>query len=170
VTDGLEFFYDRFILSFGQGDQAEILRKIREATGGALDVLRRAGAAPVPRRGTAVGLWAAAGLLAALLFVRRHVRGTPWRTRGLTPASAAYRRLQKALHRLGAPLTPASVPAETLGAAVALGPQAARPAEAIICAYVRESFGGLAAADGEEDRLRGLFEEFRVAARRLPTQ
>jgi transglutaminase-like putative cysteine protease len=170
VTDGLEFAYDRFILSFGQGDQAEILRKIREATGGALDVLRRAGAAPVWRRGTAVGLWVAGGLLAVLFFVRRRARGTPWKTRGLAPASAAYRRLQKALHRLGAPLTPASVPAETLAVAVALGPHAARPAEAIIRAYVRESFGGLAAADGEEDRLRGLFKEFRVAALRLPAQ
>jgi hypothetical protein len=170
VTDGLEFAYDRFILSFGQGDQAEILRKIREATGGALDVLRRTGAAPVRRRGMAVGLWVAAGFLAVLFFVRRRVRGTPWKTRGLAPASAAYRRLQKALHRLGAPLTSASVPAETLAAAVVLGPHAARPAKAIIRAYVRESFGGLAAADGEEDRLRGLFKEFRVAAHRLPAQ
>ena len=41
VTDGLEFFYDRFILSFGQGDQVELLRKIREAAGGGLDLLRR---------------------------------------------------------------------------------------------------------------------------------
>ena len=42
MTDGLEFFYDRFILSFGQGDQVELLRRIREAAGGAFDVLRRA--------------------------------------------------------------------------------------------------------------------------------
>ncbi len=37
VTDGLEFFYDRFILSYGQGDQVELLRQIREATGAALE-------------------------------------------------------------------------------------------------------------------------------------
>jgi hypothetical protein len=168
VTDGLEFFYDRFILSFGQGDQAELLRRIREATGGALDLLHRAGAAPALRRGPATGAAVAALLLAALVFLGRRLRGARWRTRGLEPASAAYRRLQKALHRLGAPLTPASVPAETLAAATALGPGAARPAEAIVRAYVRESFGGLAAADGEERRLRELLDEFRGAAGRFP--
>ncbi|MGA7991038.1 MAG: DUF3488 and transglutaminase-like domain-containing protein, partial [Thermoanaerobaculia bacterium] len=45
VTDGVEFFYDRFVLSFGQSDQAEMLRRIREATGGAAAVLRDWGAA-----------------------------------------------------------------------------------------------------------------------------
>ena len=33
VTDGIEFFYDRFVLSFGQSDQAEMLRRLREVTG-----------------------------------------------------------------------------------------------------------------------------------------
>ena len=170
VTDGLEFFYDRFILSFGQGDQAELLRRLREAAGGALDLLRTAGAAPLLRRGPAIGIAAAALLLAVFVFFGRRMRGVSWRTRGLEPASAAYRRLQKALRRLGAPLTPASVPAETLAAAAALGPRAARPAEAIVRAYVRESFGGLAAADGEEHRLRELLDEFRAAAGRVRAQ
>ena len=96
------------------------------------------------------GVTAGVALLLMLVFFRRRLGGARWRTRGLAPASAAYRRLQKALHRSGAPLTPASVPAETLAAAAALGPRAARPAEAIVRAYVRESFGGLAAAEGEE--------------------
>ena len=103
------------------------------------------------------------------LFGRRP-RGARWGTRGLAPASAAYRRLQKVLRRAGAPLTPASVPGETLAAAAALGPRAARPAEAIVSAYVRESFGGLAAADGEEVRLQELLDEFRGAAKRLRAQ
>lgn len=166
VTDGLEFFYDRFVLSFGQGDQAELLRKLREAAGDTLSALRRAGVSPFLLRLPAVGLAAAALLLASLVLLGRRVRGVSWKTRGLAPASAAYRRLQKALRRLGAPLTPASVPAETLAAAAAIGPAAARPAEAIVRAYVRESFGGLAPAPGEESRLRALLDEFRGAAGR----
>ena len=170
VTDGLEFFYDRFILSFGQGDQVQLLRKIREAAGGALDVLRRArGAKGLPRR-EAAGVAAAVLLLVALVFLGRRLRGARWGTRRLAPASAAYRRLQKALHRAGASLTPASVPGETLAAAAALGPRATRSAEAIVRAYVRESFGGLAAADGEEVRLRELLDEFREAAKRFRAQ
>ncbi len=170
VTDGLEFFYDRFVLSFGQGDQAEILRKLREAAGSALSGLRRAGrGARVLLLGfplTAFVLAAAACALGAILF--RRLAGPRWRTRGLPPASASYRRLQKSLHRLGAPLGPASVPAETLAAAAAFAPAAVRPAEAIVLAYVRESFGGLSPAAGEEGRLRVLLEEFRQAARRVP--
>ncbi|HMA28717.1 MAG TPA: DUF3488 and transglutaminase-like domain-containing protein [Thermoanaerobaculia bacterium] len=169
VTDGLEFFYDRFILSFGQGDQVELLRKIRESAGGALDALRRAGGTTRLPSGPAAGV--AGGLLVlALVFLGRRLRGVRWGARGLAPASAAYRRLQRALHRAGAPLTPASVPGETLAAAMALGPRAARPAEAIVRAYVRESFGGLATREGEEARLRALLDEFRDAARRVRAQ
>jgi hypothetical protein len=166
VTDGLEFFYDRFVLSFGQGDQAELLRKLRDAAGGVLSALRRAsgGLGPFLRRLPVAPLMAAIFLLVSLVLLGRRALGVSWKTRGLAPASAAYRRLQKALHRLGAPLTPASVPAETLAAAAALGPAAARPAEAIVHAYVRESFGGLAPEPGEEGRLRALFDEFRGAA------
>ncbi|HEX7615973.1 MAG TPA: DUF3488 and transglutaminase-like domain-containing protein [Thermoanaerobaculia bacterium] len=172
VTDGLEFFYDRFVLSFSQGDQAEILRRLREAAGGALSALRHAGGgvSPFLRRVPAAALAAAALLMAVLALLGRRALGVSWETRGLAPASAAYRRLQKALHRLGAPLSPASVPAETLAAAEALGPAAARPAEAIVRAYVRESFGGLAPAPGEEDRLKALLGEFRGAADRSRAQ
>ena len=168
VTDGLEFFYDRFVLSFGQGDQAEILRMLREAAGSALSAVLRAGAGVSPFFGrlSAAALVASAFLLASLMFLGRRVLRVSWKTRGLAPASAAYRRLQKALHRLGAPLLPSSVPAETLAAAATLGPAAARPAEAIVRAYVRESFGGLAPAPGEDGRLRGLLDEFHEAAGR----
>ncbi|MFI5119539.1 MAG: DUF3488 and DUF4129 domain-containing transglutaminase family protein [Thermoanaerobaculia bacterium] len=166
VTDGLEFFYDRFILSFGQGDQVELLRRIREAAAGALDVLRRARGMKGLARREAAGVAAAALLLVALAYFGRRLRGAGWGTRGLAPASTAYRRLQKALRRSGAALTPASVPGETLAAAALLGSRAVRPAEAIVRSYVRESFGGLAAADGEEVRLKELLEEFRAAVKR----
>ncbi|MCM3875900.1 MAG: DUF3488 and transglutaminase-like domain-containing protein [Thermoanaerobaculia bacterium] len=168
VTDGLEFFFDRFVLSFGQGDQAELIRRLRDVAGGALSALRRAGSgmSPFLLRLPAAALAAAALLLVFLVFLGRRALGISWKTRGLAPASGAYRRLQKALHRLGAPLTPASVPQETLAAAAALGPAAAKSAEAIVRAYVRESFGGLASAPGEEVRLRALLDEFRAAAGR----
>ena len=170
VTDGLEFFYDRFILAFGQGDQVDLLRRIREAAGGAIEVLRRVGRAKGLPLIPAAGVAGALLVLAVFVLVGRRLRGARWGTHGLAPASAAYRRLQKALHRAGAPLTPASVPGETLSAAAALGPRAARPAEAIVRAYVRESFGGLTAADGEKVRLRELLDEFRGAVKRLRAQ
>ncbi|HSB62671.1 MAG TPA: DUF3488 and transglutaminase-like domain-containing protein [Thermoanaerobaculia bacterium] len=170
VTDGLEFFYDRFILSFGQGDQVELLRRIREAAGSALDVVRRAREAKGVPSGPVAGATAVVLLLVALVFFGRRLGGPRWGTRGLGPASTAYRRLQRALHRAGAPLTPASVPAETLAAAASFGNRAARPAEAIVRAYVRESFGGLAGAEGEDVRLKALLDEFREAAKRLRAQ
>ena len=170
VTDGMEFFYDRFVLSFGQSDQAELLRRIREAAGGLAAGLRNVGA----RLGTPLAhltggrAWAAAAgiaLLVALLvlIVRRLLSRARFGTRGLPPASAAYRRLQKALHRRGAPLTPSSAPAETLAAASKFGPAAAAPAAAIVGAYVRESFGGFSASEEERTKLQESLERFRSA-------
>ncbi len=170
VTDGVEFFYDRFVLSFGQSDQAEMLRRIREASGGVAAALRGLGAllgGPLARV-TGGRAWAGAAVLAAFgalaaLALRRLLARARFGTRGLPPASAAYRRLQKALHRRGAALTPSSAPAETLAAASKFGPAAAAPAAAIVGAYVRESFGGFSASEEEVERLTGLLERFRSA-------
>ena len=171
VTDGIEFFYDRFVLSFGQSDQAEMLRRLREATGGAAQALKGAGAAAGAALARLTGgrAWAGAGAIALLaavvaLALKRFLSRARFGTRGLPPASAAYRRLQKALHRRGAPLTPSSAPAETLAAAERFGPAAQQPAEAIVRAYVRESFGGFSASEEETAKLKGLLERFREAA------
>jgi hypothetical protein len=171
VTDGIEFFYDRFVLSFGQGDQAEMLRRLREAMGGAAEALKGAGAAIGGALGRFTGrrAWVGVGAIAILaalvaLAIRRLLSRARFGTRGLPPASAAYRRLQKALHRRGAPLTPSSAPAETLAAAARFGPEASRPAEAIVGAYVRESFGGFSASEEETAKLKELLERFREAA------
>ncbi len=170
VTDGIEFFYDRFVLSFGQSDQAEMLRRMREALGGVGAVLRQALGAVTGALGRLPGPrgWAGAALLAAALALlalalRRLLSRARFATRGLPPASAAYRRLQKALHRRGAPLTPSSAPAETLAAASNFGPAAAAPAAAIVQAYVRESFGGFSASEEERARLQESLERFRSA-------
>ena len=171
VTDGIEFFYDRFVLSFGQSDQAEMLRRLREAMGGAAEALKSAGAAvgaTLSRLGAGLAWAGAAGIaLLSTLFaltLRRFLSRARFGTRGLPPASAAYRRLQKALHRRGALLTPSSAPAETLAAAEKFGPAAQRPAEAIVRAYVREAFGGILASEEEGEMLRELLELFREAA------
>ncbi len=170
VTDGVEFFYDRFVLSFGQSDQVEMLRRIREATGGAAAALKSAGAAARNALARATGgrVWAGAAALALLTALlaaalRRFLSRARFGTRGLPPASAAYRRLQKALHRRGAALTPSSAPAETLEAAAKFGPGASQPAEAIVRAYVRESFGGFSASEDESMALNELLERFRSA-------
>ena len=162
MTDGIEFFYDRFVLSFGQSDQAEMLRRLREVTGQAGDVLRAAfgGIGRTLARaagGQRCGRERPRSSLLVLLLplaIRRLLSRARFGTRGLPPASAAYRRLQKALHRRGAPLTPSSAPAETLAAAEKFGPAAQRPAEAIVHAYVRESFGGFSASEEEESGSR----------------
>jgi hypothetical protein len=147
-----------------------MLRRIREATGGAFGTLRRAGAAFARAAGRLTGgrVWAAfalAAVCAVLLALagRRVLSRARFGTRGLPPASAAYRRLQKALHRRGAALTPSSAPAETLAAAGRFGPAAQRPAEAIVGAYVRESFGGISASEEEREKLKEHLERFRSA-------
>ena len=168
VTDGVEFFYDRFVLSFGQSDQAEMLRSLREATGRAGAALKAAfgGVGGALARIAGGSAWRGAGvlaLLAALVAVaaRRFLSRTRFKTRGLPPASAAYRRLQKALHRRGAPLTPASAPAETLAAAGRFGLAAQQPAAEIVGAYVKESFGGFSASE-EEEESSGTLDRFRA--------
>jgi hypothetical protein len=168
AADAVEFFYDRYVLSFGQMDQVELIRLVREAGSVLADAARRAAAnvrealrsfvgGRVP---SAAALPVLLALLAvtALLLVRRQ-RLRPWRTRGLTPASAAYRRLQRALESRGARLTPASAPAETLAAARKFARPALGPAEEIVEAYLRESFGGLGRA--EDEKLRELLKQLR---------
>ena len=92
-------------------------------------------------------LLAAAAAAAGLLLLRRGaVGGGGFGTRGLPPASAAYRRLQQRPARRGADLTPASAPSETLASADRLG--AGRISREIVGAYVAESFGGRPTPDG----------------------
>jgi hypothetical protein len=106
-------------------------------------------------------------LLLALLGVAAALRARfdAFRTQGLPPASAAYRRVQKALSRRGARLTPAAAPAETLEAAARFGPGARGAAAEIVRAYARESFGGKTADGSEAAKLAELFRQFRESIR-----
>lgn len=170
LTDGLEFAYDRYILSFSQGDQLDLVQRLRATASGLTDSARAAGRAIRDAvSGTRLGAWIALpigmGLLVLAVLLTRVVRGLPWRTRGLAPGSAAYRRLQRHLVRRGASLTPASAPGETLEAAVEFGAGVARPARTVVEAYARESFGGRPLAPSEVARVEASVLAVRDALR-----
>jgi len=170
LTDGLEFAYDRYILSFSQGDQLDLVQRLRATASGLTDSARAAGRAiRAAVSGTRLGAWIALpigmGLLALAVLLARIVRGLPWRTGGLAPGSAAYRRLQRQLVRRGASLTPASAPGETLVAAAEFGAGVAAPARAVVEAYARESFGGRPLAPSEIARLEASVLAVRDALR-----
>ena len=112
------------------------------------------------RRSTLLVLALAAAGVAGLLLLRLTRSGGGFGTRGLPPASAAYRTLQRVLRRQGADLTPASAPSETLASADRLG--AGRISREIVGAYVAESFGGRPTPESEVARLGGLLRELRA--------
>lgn len=171
LLENLEFLYGRYVLGFAQADQAILARLLQEAAEGATRTargiartLRSAGGAPWVLLLSLVLVSAVAALAVALLL-RRWRGPSGFRTRGLPPASAAYRRLQRALRRRGADLTPASAPAETLASADRFGVGA--PSKEIVRAYLAESFGGRATSLPEAARLDALLSELR---RRRPSR
>jgi protein-glutamine gamma-glutamyltransferase len=175
VTDGVEFLYDRFILSFGQGDQIELIRRLREAAGTFADVLKK-GIATLrafrlhgpSRSWRAVAIFAASALAVLaliLLSLWRFGFGFRFGRPAVPPASAAYRRLQRLLRRRGRVLTPSSAPSETLAAAATFGEPAKRLSREIVLAYIEESFGGREAGPAKERRLNFLVNEVKSAIR-----
>lgn len=176
IADGVEFFFDRFILGFSQNDQVELIRRAREAVETVAEAARQAsallrgfaasltGAGPRP---DALLLASLVALLAAGLgfVLRRALSG--FGTRGLAPASAAYRKLQRVLARHGARLTAAAAPADTLAAASSFGPAAKAPAERIVLAYVRESFSAEPSDSSEVAAVRESLRAFRASMRRV---
>lgn len=170
VFENLEFLYGRWVLGFAQADQETIARLVRdgaesvaEAARRTVDALKAAAAGGAPAKALIVLLAGAVALGAALLVRRLAQRAGGFGTRGLPPASAAYRRLQKVLRGWGADLTPTSAPAETLASADRLG--AGRVSREIVRAYVAESFGGRPTPAGEDERLRALLRELRATRR-----
>jgi hypothetical protein len=174
LTDGAEFLFDRFVLGYSQSDQVEMMQRAREAAGAVAEAARDALAAvrgvvrSLAAFGRGAGRFVLPGvallLLAALaLLLRRSL--DLYRTTGLSPASAAYRRLQKALAGRGACLTPAAAPGETLAAAASFGPSARAPSEKIVLAYVRESFSGQSDREPNAELLEQWLREFRSSLR-----
>lgn len=165
VFENLEFLYGRYVLGFAQADQATIAGLVRDGVSAVSEAARKAAgrlrglAAGGPARLALFGLAGAIAALALLLARRSFFAGGTFGARGLPPAAAAYRRLQRLLSRSGADLTPASAPSETLASADRLG--AGRASREIVRAYVAESFGGRSTPPSEEERLEGLLRELR---------
>lgn len=170
AADGVEFLYDRYVLSFGQADQAELAQRLKEAAGKGFEETGRLAAGFVRGRGPAVILAALAAVVVFFLgraggkLLGRRRKGLSL-VRGLPPGAETYRRLQRWLRRRGAPLTDASSPAETARAARSHGPRSAEAAESIVRAYVDESFGGLPQGAEAGRRLQELFRAVRREAR-----
>ena len=175
MTDGVEFLYDRYLLGFSQGDQIELIRVVRETAGAiaaaardAVERLRAAapGVGATPARATLAALAAfafvAAVVLASLVLGRRRVFAS---SRGLPPAAAAYRKLQRILRRRGVPLTVAAAPAETLAAVRRLFPGAHAAARDLVQAYVRESFTTTPRDSTEAAGVRETLRSIRAAMR-----
>ncbi|MBK9374727.1 MAG: DUF3488 domain-containing protein [Holophagales bacterium] len=164
--ENLEFIYGRYVLGFAQSDQASLAQTVREGFEVASEAARslaRAMRAVAGGSATRTGLLllGVAAAAAALLLIRRlTLAGGAFRTRGLPPASAAYRKLQRVLRQRGADLTPASAPSETLASADELG--AGPVSREIVGAYVAESFGGRRTPEAEASRLDGLLKELRA--------
>ncbi len=168
VTDGMEYFFDRFVLGFSQSEQASLAERVREAFVAAADFLRgllaalREGAGAGFLAVLALSLLALVGLLLVLVRKVRHLFGP-----ALPPATRAYERLRRLLRRAGAPVSPASAPAETLAAAASMG--AGGPAREIVLAYVEESFSGEVAPE-RRALLENLLADVRATLRKKPAQ
>ena len=176
AAEAVEFFYDRFILSFGSGDQVGLVRWLRDAAGTVTTALRLAkeGAGELLHglQGRALGFALIGALAAAALYAAsRLVRGKPvfsFRSSSRAAAALAYRRLQKALARKGAALGEASAPSETLAAAAPFGPEVLGPSGEIVKVYVAESFGGAAVDEAEARRLAELVGQVKEALKARP--
>jgi hypothetical protein len=171
LGDGIELLYDRYILSFGQGDQMELIRRMRDAASGAAvrlkalaDASKSTARAIVGRESGGIAIVAV--LVIVLVLGRRLARlsGTWTPLRALPPSTAAYRRLQKLLRRHGARLSAAASPGETLAAARAFG--AEPPARVIVKTYAAESFGGVPVSELEMRRVEEALESVRARLRR----
>ncbi len=159
--DFLVFRWDRYVISYGTADQAELLARLRawlrsrfgDDRGSERDRIAAAPAAPDADRG--VARWLPSGwwlgifvplLLGALVWLRRLPRS----------ATEAYLRLRRMVARRGVVID-ATTPALQLGTRIVnSSPGAAVPVGRIIGLYLRESFGGVAASLAERRELEGL--------------
>jgi len=175
--EDVEFFYDRWVLSFGESDQGEIVRSLRDAYEKAGSWLAAA-ARPLARgkwlaaAGAGVVLALAAVWLAACLSGMKFPRLSRFLipSRRLAPASSAYRTVQRQLLKKGLRITPATAPAEMLAAAATLGPRVAAVLSEVVTLYVQESFGDRGPSGPERERLDRLVRELKRLLRKDPTR
>lgn len=166
--DFVLFRWDRYVLTFGIGDQMQIWNRLRQAWRGLLGFFDgpedkpagestappMEGAAVVeatPSEGLPLSPWMAVAVVLALGAVAYLVYR--FRSRSLS-ATAAYRRLQKLLGRSGLTFPPATAPLTVRREVADRFPEAAVGVGAVIGLYLRESFGGETISEGERIRLK----------------
>src|SRR6185312_871539 len=171
--DFVLFRWDRYVLTFGLGDQIQIFGGLRELWNefwarlhheskpekpGAVPSLPSAGTSTATaRRGLPDVSWplGAGLLLAAAIAWFLYLRLRPPLT-----ATAAYRRLRRRLGRTaGAGLPDSAPPLAVRNAAAARFPAAAEPTARVIDFYLRESFGGQILEDEELEALKAALEQ-----------
>ncbi len=172
--DFVLFRWDRYVLTFGLGDQIQIFSGLREMwndfwarfrhedkpetprSPSVFETKDHGSTSSSPRRGLPdVPLTLALGLtlvaVAAWILYRR--------LRPPLTATAAYRRLRHRLGRSGKPLAESIPPLEVRRAAEARYPQAAVPMARVIDFYLRESFGGQILEDEELEDLKAALDQ-----------
>ena len=171
--DFVLFRWDRYVLTFGLGDQIQIFGGLRELWNefwarlhheekpekpAASPSLPATGTSPAsPRQGLPDVSWplAIGLLLAAAIAWLLYLRLRPPLT-----ATAAYRRLRRRLGRTGGAGLPDSAPPLAVRSeAAARVPAAAEPTARVIDFYLRESFGGQALEDEELEALKAALEQ-----------
>ena len=172
--DFVLFRWDRYVLTFGLGDQIQIFSGLREMwndfwarfrhedkpetprSPSVLETKDHGSVASSPRRGLPdVPLPLALGLtLVAVSVWILYLRLRPPLT-----ATAAYRRLRHRLGRSGKPLAESVPPLEVRRAAETRYPQAAVPMARVIDFYLRESFGGQILEDEELEDLKAALDQ-----------
>ncbi len=172
--DFMLFRWDRYVLTFGLGDQIQIFSGLRELwnefwarvhheskpekPGASPSLPSLSPGAPAAAQRNLPNLsWplGAGGLLAAIVAWLLYLR----LRRPLT-ATAAYRRLRRRLGRkVKSGLPDSAPPLAVRSAAAASYPAAAEPTARVIDFYLRESFGGQALEDEELEALKAALEE-----------
>ncbi len=141
VGDSVNYFWDRYILTFGLGDQialfADIIARVRKAaTGVSWTAVRVTRALLSPVTGTLV---LAASLLSLLI------------ASGMLRRRSAFDLLDARLRELEIEVGPSMTVEEALGVLRAKHPQAARQMEPLVALYEEEEFSGR--ADKQRRRL-----------------
>ena len=179
--DFLLFRWDRYVLTFGVGDQAEIIRRLYAAWSSLRNLFSsekksESGnpsaepvAIPTPEQTPAVAgsasPWAIAGAVLFLLATLALILWLVLRRRPLTPA-AAYQRLRQRMARGGVPLPGSLPPLAVRQLAKDRYPNAAAPAARIIDFYVRETYAGEPLQETEQEDLRTALKEAEAGLRK----
>ena len=165
--EDVELFYDRWVLSFGESDQGDLVRWVREAVESGSAALFRLGAAvrgagPATVAAALITVIALVLLLLGFSLTRLGRLGRPLVVLGeakAAPGLAVYRKLCRRLGRRGVWISPATAPGETAAAAGAFGPRASELAGELVAIYLAESFGSLASGSAERNRLAAIWRE-----------